>query len=335
MSEPQTINGYLAELNACLEVGLRSRRRISREVVDHLSQAMHNEREDGASATVAERRAIAAFGAPEEVAQSFESGTIGRLDKRLAVSTRRLSGWMGRHPWRAAVMKIALLTIVLALLAAVAAIFGAQAPLLGPSAILLVSVVWVLWFSSQAPLGRRLRARITARPWRGRRGPAEQRSAGARRPVQAPGGFFIAAFSYPTLTMWLAMDGDDAWSLPPLLMWTGLFGGVFFVVFLAAERSGEAVARRRSGESRKARSRWLADHPWTAALVEVWCFPCLFLAGVFFLDPGPLGLRAALTVWLAAATALLVVGRRLSRSREEKQTFAREYDRWAFSGAPS
>jgi hypothetical protein len=58
-----TIEGYLAELRQCLRLGPLAKRRILREVDEHLRQAAR--RDEG------EERAIASFGSPAEVAARF------------------------------------------------------------------------------------------------------------------------------------------------------------------------------------------------------------------------------------------------------------------------
>lgn len=127
MIEPRPlddINRYLAALNTALAVGLRSRSRILEEVCEHLYQAAmaeHGEmlarierRELPAAPShalwaEAQRRAIVAFGSPEEVASGFQKGPLGALDERLALADARLEGWLGRRPvlagtiWAAAI----------------------------------------------------------------------------------------------------------------------------------------------------------------------------------------------------------------------------------------
>lgn len=104
---------YLAALNHELEVGLRSRARILVEVGEHLQQAADDvhaklraeaERHPPATApteapwVTAQRRAIAPFGSPEEVAAGFEGGRLEALDKRLALIDASMERWVGRRP---------------------------------------------------------------------------------------------------------------------------------------------------------------------------------------------------------------------------------------------
>ncbi len=116
MTEPQPIddiNRYLAALNTALAVGLRSRSRILEEACEHLYEAAMAEHEELLAQierrelparpgetlwAEAQRRAIAAFGSPEEVAAGFQRGPLGVLDKHLAAADARFEGWLARRP---------------------------------------------------------------------------------------------------------------------------------------------------------------------------------------------------------------------------------------------
>jgi len=65
------ISSYLGVLQGELRAPSRPRARILHEVADHLVEAAQRERERGADPEEAERRAIARFGAPHEVARQF------------------------------------------------------------------------------------------------------------------------------------------------------------------------------------------------------------------------------------------------------------------------
>lgn len=326
MSEPQTINAYLAELNACLELGFRSRLRVFREVVDHFAQAVSKEVDDGASPAVAERRAIAAFGSPEEVARSFEAGLVGALDKRLALSTRRIRGWMASHAWGAAAIKAAFLTMVLAVGTAVGAVSGAKHPM----TVLILSplgVWWALWFRPQAPLRGRVGARIRALTRRLSKGP--KRKSGPLDPNSYAmlAGSFCA---YPTVSTWLTMvDGyDRSIRLPfwQFFLWISLVIGSQYAALWATHGVVKLAARRRAPATEEAGPRsWKAEHPWRTALFDVWSVPLGALALVL-IYPAPLGLRVAFTVLLVATTGLLAAGLRLVRSQEEKSSYARRLE---------
>lgn len=132
MSAPQTINEYLAAFNEALEVGLRSRRRIFWEVTEHLRQAAGEQVRRGANAREAQRRAIALFGLPEEVAARFETGVFGRLDRRLALSARWLYRFTTERSAGAILAVMALELFLAAAVAAVAALAGHD-PLLAVS----------------------------------------------------------------------------------------------------------------------------------------------------------------------------------------------------------
>lgn len=70
-SQHGTISTYLDALRGELRATARPRARILHEVADHLAEAAQWERERGAAPEEAERRAIARFGAPREVAHQF------------------------------------------------------------------------------------------------------------------------------------------------------------------------------------------------------------------------------------------------------------------------
>ena len=74
MSDPQKIREYMFALGASLEIGLRSRRRIMLEVYDHLRHAGDEQLRRGQTEEQAQRRAIAAFDSPQEVAARFDAG---------------------------------------------------------------------------------------------------------------------------------------------------------------------------------------------------------------------------------------------------------------------
>jgi hypothetical protein len=70
------IDAYLAQLRQMLEVSPRTKKRILWEVEDHLSEAAAREERRGLSVEAAQRAAIARFGPPQLVAQSFEAEAI-------------------------------------------------------------------------------------------------------------------------------------------------------------------------------------------------------------------------------------------------------------------
>jgi hypothetical protein len=268
---------------------------------------------------VAERRAIAAFGSPEEVARSFQAGLVGALDRRLALSTRHLAA----HRWRAAVMKMALLALVSGAAAAVAALAGAREPLLGVSAPFFLGMIWVLWLSPQAPLGGRSRARIGAWLWRRVEGPAAKRPARRSLVLQA-------MYAGPILWSWILMMGvwgntyDPFWLLWVVVL---LFFGFQHGAAWATDRAVDRVARRRAPATEDAgRGSWEAEHPWRAALFDIWSLPLASLALILFF-PAPLELRVAFTVLLAAVTALVAVGLCLNRSLQEQGAYARSLEK--------
>ena len=326
MSEPQTLREYLADFNAYLEVGLRSRRRIFLEVSDHLWQRIERELREGASRAVAERRAITAFGSPEEVARSFQAGLVGALDRRLALSTRRLQVWMAAHRWRAAVTKIALLALVLAVAAAVAALTGARYPLVGVSHWLFIGVVWMVWLSPRAPLRGRHLARIRAWPWRRVKRPAAEPPARTRG-YSLETCTLLAVCPYPVVLAWLTIvDGKPYEPFWQLLVLVLLFLGFQQGVAWATDRAVDRVARRRAPATEDAgRGSWEAEHPWRAAFFDIWS-ALLASFALVLIYPAPLELRGAFAVFLVAVTALVAVGLCLNRSLQEQGAYARSLE---------
>jgi hypothetical protein len=73
MHEPSLTAEYLKALRASLRASPGTADRIMAEVEDHLRQAMDEEIAAGAPAEEAERRALARFGPPDEVARSFRT----------------------------------------------------------------------------------------------------------------------------------------------------------------------------------------------------------------------------------------------------------------------
>lgn len=98
------IDAYLAQLRQMLEVSPRAKKRILWEVEDHLSEAAAREERRGLSVEAAQRAAIARFGPPQLVAQSFEAEAIEHR-KRLSSQAFFL-----------ALVEFAVLCILLALL---------------------------------------------------------------------------------------------------------------------------------------------------------------------------------------------------------------------------
>lgn len=73
MSGRDPIEEYLGTLGDRLEVDAKRRRRVLREVRAHLQEAAARDEESGVKSTEARHRAVARFGAPDEVARRFHS----------------------------------------------------------------------------------------------------------------------------------------------------------------------------------------------------------------------------------------------------------------------
>lgn len=300
MSEPQSIREYLALLNASLEMGFRSRRQVFVEVVDHLSQARDEELRAGASAEQAQRRAIAAFGPPEEVAASFESGFLGALDRRLALTARWLHLWTAQRPRNGAAVILALAIVLAAVVGVLAASFGAAEPFAAGS-LVVGGMCWALWCAAPLAVLRRKRDRIEAS-----RGPDE----------------FSLGFQGAWCYLWIIDPHLDAWFIAWLTV-----PAAASLFFLFVSRGAVKLAARRSsaGTDEERRQAWCANHPWWGALPGVATVPAGLLALVL-LHPGPAGLRMVLAALLAAVTALLFAGVRLEHARELKDAYQRDYE---------
>lgn len=304
MSEPQAVREYLAALNASLEVGLRSRRRILFEVCDHLSQAAMDEWRRGASPDEAVRRAIAAFGSPEEVAARFEAGFISALDRRLALGARRLHRWTARRPSRVPVVWIALGALAGGVLAALGASFGPPysfaAAFTAVQSFLMPGLLWWLMCIVGASC------------------PSKEAEAERRR-------FLPLVFAFSMTGGYLAMVTS------PLGLWD-LFVSVTLVymsvglAIVAAEGAARRAARSYPGVSGEARDAWSADHPWRSALADVAPLP-LGMELLVLLHPGPGGgLRIAVSVLVAVLVALALAVVRLEQGRREKDAYQNAYE---------
>lgn len=322
MSGPQTIRDYLAAFNAALEVGLRSRRRILVEVYDHLCRTAEEELRRGLTEEEAQRRAIAAFGSPEQVAAGFESGFLGLLDRRLAVTATRVDVWIARHPWGGAVLRTALFLPAAALIAGLGLAFAATDLSFGVAGWLVVTAA--LWSLQLGALARKLRGR----PEPGLR---------AR----------IAAHD-PEL---LGLHHDPLGGVGATGCWMGALGGlavgaglsfllyiVILILSLPPTLLAGALARNCAGDCET--RRWLnfrREHPWWGALVNAAHLPSFVLALALAL-PAPLDFRLALALGITGMTAGLAALRCLAWNRHEKDWIEAELrdrsGRWAAPGVP-
>jgi len=307
---PNAIREYLARFNAALEVGVRSRRLIFLEVSDHLRERFERELREGASDTEAARRAITAFGPPEEVARSFQAGLLGALDWQLALRTRRLHRWMATHRWGAVATKLALLTLIYAAVASIGTLAGARRPLHGSGNLLFLGAMWVLWWGPQAPLRGRILARFRASP--------------RKRPeCRFDTNFYLTLCPYSMVSTWLTMVTgayDPFWLFLALLAGFGVFQ---FSAYWVTERVLDLVVCR--GAPTANRASWKAEHPWRSAFFEIWSAPLALLALVLAY-PAPVALRGAFAVVVTAVTLLVALGLCLVRSQREKISYARSYE---------
>lgn len=296
MSEPQTINEYLARFNACLEVGFRSRWRIFTEIADHLAQAAEHHTAAGVSPGEAQRRAIAAFGSPETVASAFEAGLVGALDKRLGMIARRLGVWRAADPWS----NMALFVPAAAAIVALGATFGV-ATAAGIAGGLLGIAAVNCW--AEARDRRQTRQRVPALP---------PHAAGARTAAQ---------FGWVPV-LWLAglaavagsTTGGWACVLAYQAVWVGGMG-----LQVLSERFGAPGA----GSFDHARwNAYRAKHRWGAALLtdagRVMASALIALVAVLLLADRP-DLKVALALTIVAIPVVVIPLRRLAFNRDEQQ----------------
>jgi len=305
VSEPQTIRDYMGAFNAALEVGLRSRRRIVLEVYDHLRQAADEELGRGETEEEAQRRAIATFGSPEQVAAGFQSGRLGSLDRRLALTATRLDVWMARHPWGGAVLRTALFVPAAALIAGLGLAFAV--PDLGLDvaigivgagtwlSLYLGALAWKLRGRPESGLHARIAAHDPERldlDCHPLGGPAANGCwMGALFGLAANSDFdFLLCIMMGSLLLWL-----------PALFPHG-----------RSPTTAQVMTRTR---------RWFnfrREHPWWGALVNAAHFPSVALALALAL-PAPLGFRLALALAIAAMMVGLAALRCLAWNAHEKE----------------
>jgi len=321
VSRPQTLTEYLTSFNACLELGLRSRRRIVLEVCDHLSQLVEIDLRDGVHRAEAERRAIAAFGSPEEVARSFQAGLAGAIDKRLAVSTRRLHGWMASHRWGAAGVKTVALAAIMAMWEAGVALVGAKN--FAALGFFTFGLLWVLVLSPHAPLRPRSQISFKGWVWKRVKGPVRDGSARDRREHgRLDAQTIVMFYPYVVVSAWLTMVKENP-SLWHALVWVALFFGFQLVAAWGTDYGLDLAARRRDPSTEHAsRQSWEAEHPLRAALFDIWSVALASLALVL-VYPAPLEVRAAFVAMVATLTGLLALGICLVRRLKEHDYYAR------------
>lgn len=329
---------YLATFNTALQVGLRNRSRILDEVHQHLHEATmaqwtamleEAERRGGGARSSdeelwaeAQRRAVVAFGSPEEVAASFASGLLGAFDRRVAITARRLDLWLA-HPLRGAVLRVALVLMAYAVVVALAELFDARRPLAGTAqAVLFGGIVLALARGAQA-YGLRgrpepgFRARLRIAKLR----PGWPLSTCVRDEPFTPA--TIGVFSFFVLSSALSILPESLYGKTPFLRTILLFGVALLVlaVVLLGERVAAQAARDYPGESEADKRRtWRADHPWSAIFLRTLPLPLSGLALLVLSGPW-LGPRLALGVLLVGVTALLAVGMRLAQNGDEQDAF--------------
>lgn len=326
LSPSNDINLYLAELNAELAVGLRSRSRILEEVGDHLEAAALAERDalmsaaerehgstqsadavsggpagDEALWVEAQRRAIAAFGTPQQIAAGFETGLVGALEKHLAGVNARVDRLLARPlVWAAAG--------ALSLIALAAALAGLGALLEAPNALLALA----FGLSGALAFGTRL-ARVV-------RGELPAGGATALRGLPSRQGA-IAGFVYPELPFAFFV-GYLVMARPlDFLKWVALWLGISVLCGLATRTAARLTGRA----AREAGVGCDPDANWSRYLRGLWASAAISLA-LILSAPGPLGLKLGAGAMLLAVTATTALARRLAWDSSVKRGWGRMYE---------
>lgn len=321
MSEPSAatdINLYLAELNAELAVGLRSRSRILQEVGDHLEAAATAESEalvrdeqrrqpapQGGEALrpEAQRRAIAAFGSPQQIAADFDTGLLGALDRRIARINAHVDRLLAR-PLAWAGTGAAGLIALAAASAALGALFnvpnGHQLVSFGFAGVMVFCMRAAHILRGKLPLGGG--AALRGLPcW-----PRALWKLGMRDHV--PLTLFLA------YTMIAVPLEYEAW----------------FALWIGITVLGGMVARAIAKRSRKSGFGCDPDANWSAYLRGLCASAAISLA-LMLIAPGPLDLKLAAGALLITLTAITALMRRLAWNSSVKRGWGKMYD--AHAGA--
>jgi hypothetical protein len=230
----------------------------------------------------AQRRAIAAFGSPEQVAAGFQSGRLGSLDRRLALTATRLDVWMARHPWGGALLRMALFVPAAALIAGLGLAFAVPDLGLQVASGLVGSGAWVSLYLGALAWKLRgrpesgLHARIAAHD--------PERLGLELHPLGGPAANGCWMGGLVSLGANVDFDFFLCILMGSLLLW--------LPALLAHNCAGDNETRRTWFNFRR-------EHPWWGALVNAPHFPSVALALALAL-PAPLGFRLALALAIAA-----------------------------------
>lgn len=314
------LDRYLVALNGALAVGLRSRSRILEEAGEHLYEAALAEHQGMAAQierretpvapgetlwTEAQRRAIAAFGSPEEVAAGFQHGRLGAFDRRLAQADVRFERWLGRRPvlagtvW-AATTSLAWVALGAAIIA-IGSLFDVGAGR-GVNVMLPLAAASVFWFCLR--MTSVLRGSAVA----GWRGLVLWQPAAFRLVALRDWGGYLFFIGFVMLT--------DPMSFIEL---TGAWIGLALAVELAARlgrRTGHGVRWSAYGDD--------PDENWSRYMSGVFASAIITLS-LIVLASSSVGLAAALALLLAGFTATIALVRRLAWNSSVKRNWGRTY----------
>jgi len=325
----EDLNSYLAEFNAALAVGMRSRSRILEEAGEHLYETACAEHERllvriergelpvqpiQTLWTAAQRRAISTFGRPQDVAAGFQTGPLGSVDRRLALADGRYEAALRRRPVLAGTIWAAATSLSWLAIGVAISVVGGLFDV-GYAANVLMPLAWVsagvfcirIWHVlGRLPAGG-------AATWRGLPLSRSARSSPVIALRDVPGwNFFIG---YVLLI--------DPMSFIEL---TAAWIGLALVVELAARLA------RRSGHA----GGWSAygtdpDENWARYVSGLGTSTAITLA-LIVVTAGSFGLALALGLLLAGFAGMTALARRLAWNSSVKRNWGRTYQARALAG---
>ena len=315
------VNAYLAELNDALAVGMRSRSRILEEVGEHLYEAASSEHQELVAQTErgelpaqpvevlwteAQRRAIASFGTPEEVASGFQTGPLGAVDGRLAAADARFEALLGRRPVLAGtIWAVATSLVWVAIGVAICVAGGLFDVGYAVNVLPSLAIISVLFFCVRMVLVLRKLPAGGVATWRG-------------LPLRQPKGLRLIALrdwlGYAFFMGYVLLT--DPMSYTEL---TGVWFGLALVVEVAARLA------RRSGHA----AGWSAygcdpDENWARYVSGLWTSTAITLV-LIVVTSSSLALAGALSLLLVGFAGTTALVRRLAWNSSVRRSWGRTY----------